>query len=240
MSTTGTTRSGASCVPPPGRPLQANAVGNPPNVNVAGPPLKANVMFAAGPPPNAIVANPPPLVPAVYTYNDITDLNNKPWDLSTCADQACWVVALSADSDHKRINVSANTHLLLMDLFEDKAFFFGWEQLVSVPLSGNGLFGPTSATLSNGKPVISVNITAQANVLCLWTSVSLLACQRYAQWFYGGNTQQLDAPFAPPDNCLVVAIDPNAPNSLGLVPHYKIQLCILDKLVLLTIRNHIT
>jgi hypothetical protein len=102
-----------------------------------------------------------------------------------------------------------------MDLFEDKAFFFGWEQLISVPLSGNGLFGPASATFSNGKPFMSVNITARANVLRQWTSVLLLACQRYAQWFYGGNTQQLDAPFVPPDNRLVVAINLNAPDILA-------------------------
>jgi hypothetical protein len=173
-----------------------------------------------------LVANPPLPVPVVYTYNDITDLNDKPWDLLTHADQACWIVASLADSDHKRINISINTALLLMDLFEDKAFFFGWEQLVSIPISGNGLFGPASATLSNGKPVMSVNITAQLNVLQQWMSVSLLA------W--------LDVPFAPPDNCLVVTINPNAANNLGLVCRYKIQLCILNKLVLLTIRNHIT
>ncbi len=35
-------------------------------------------------------------------------------------------------------------------------------------------------------------------------------------------------------------MDPNAVNNLGLVCRYKIQLCILNKLVLLTIRNHIT
>jgi hypothetical protein len=196
MSTTGTTRSGASFVPPPGTPPQANASGNPPNAIAVGPPPNANVAFAVGPPPNAnvafavgpppnanvafavgpppnanvaftarpppkaIVANPPPPVPVVYTYNDITDLNDKPWDLSTRADQVCWVVALSANSNHKRIDVSVNTALLLIDLFKDKVFFFGWEQLVSVPLSGDGLFGPASATLSNGEPVMSVNITA--------------------------------------------------------------------------------
>jgi hypothetical protein len=44
----------------------------------------------------------------------------------------------------------------------------------------------------------------------------------------------------PPDSSLVVAIDPNAPNNLGLVRCYKIQLWILDKHVLLTIRDHIT
>jgi hypothetical protein len=38
----------------------------------------------------------------------------------------------------------------------------------------------------------------------------------------------------------VVAIDPNAPDNHGLVSRYKIQLWILDKLVLFTIRNHIT
>jgi hypothetical protein len=38
----------------------------------------------------------------------------------------------------------------------------------------------------------------------------------------------------------MVAINPNAANNLGLVRLYKIQLHILDKLVLLTIRNHIT
>jgi hypothetical protein len=240
MSTTGTTRSGASFVPPPGTPPQANASGDPPNANAVGPPQNANVTFAAGSPPNAIVANPPPPVPIVYTYNNITDLNDKPWDLSTRPDQACWVVASSANSNHKCIDVSVNTTVLLMDLFKDKAFFFGWEQPVNVPLSGNGLFGPASATLSNGEPVMSVNITAQANVIRQWTSVLLLACQRYAQWFYGGDTQQLDAPFASPDNCLVVAIDLNAPDNLRLVRRYKIQLRILDKLVLLTIRNHIT
>ncbi len=276
MSTTVTTHSSTSFIPPPGTPPQANASGDPPNAIAVGPPLNANiafaigpppnaniafaigpppnanvafavgpppngnVAFAAGPPPNAIVANPPPPVPVVYTYNNIMDLNEKPWDLSTRADQARWVVALLADSDHKRFDVSVNTALLLMDLFEYKAFFFGWEQLVSVPLSGDCLFGPASATLTNGEPVMSVNITAQANVLCQWTSILLLACQRYAQWFYGGDTQQLDASFAPPDNRLVIAINPNAPNNHGLVRCYKIQLCILDKLVLLTIRNHIT
>jgi hypothetical protein len=98
----------------------------------------------------------------------------------------------------------------------------------------------TSATLSNGEPVMSVNIMAWANVLWQWTSVSLLACQCYAQWFYGGNTQRLDVPFAPPASRLVVAINLNAPDNPGLVRRYKIQIQILDKLVLLTIRNHIT
>jgi hypothetical protein len=251
MSTAGTTRSGASFATPPGLPPQANAAGAPPNANVTGPPPNANI---TGPPPNAnvtgpppyvnifplLVANPPPPVPVVYTYNDIMDLNNKPWDLSTRADQARWIVALLADSNHKRINVSVNTALLLMDLFEDKAFFFGWEQLISIPISGDGLFGPASATLSNGEPVMPVNITAQSNVCWQWTSVSLLACQCYAQWFYGSNAQWLNFPLTPPDNCLVVAINPNAANNLGLVCCYKIQLHILDKLVLLTIRNHIT
>jgi hypothetical protein len=87
---------------------------------------------------------------------------------------------------------------------------------------------------------MSVNITTQSNVLQQWTSISLLTCQCYAQWFYGSNAQRLDVPFVPPGDCLVVAIDPNAAVNLGLVHHYKIQLCILDKLVLLTIRNHIT
>jgi hypothetical protein len=179
MSTASTTRSGASFAAPPGPPPQANAAGVPPNANVAGPPSNANV---TGPPPNAnifplLVANPPLPISVVYTYNNITDLNDKPWDLSTRADQACWLVALPADSDHKRINVSVNAALLLMDLFKDKAIFFGWEQLVSVPISSDGLFGPASATLSNGKPVMSVNITSQLNVLWQWTSVSLLACQ---------------------------------------------------------------
>jgi hypothetical protein len=72
---------------------------------------------------------------------------------------------LSADPDHKRIDVSINTTLLLMDLFEYKAFFFGWEQLISVPINGDSLFGPTSATLSDGEPVMPVIITARANVL---------------------------------------------------------------------------
>jgi hypothetical protein len=159
----------AFAVGPPPNANVAFAAGPPPKANVAfavGPPPNANVAFAAGPPPNGIVANPPPPVPVVYTYNDITDLNDKPWDLSTRADQARWAVALSADSNHKRINVSVNTALLLMDLFEDKAFFFGWEQLISISINGEGLIGPTSATLSNGKPVMmSVNITARANVV---------------------------------------------------------------------------
>ncbi len=90
------------------------------------------MLLLYGPPLNAsgfplLVANPPPPVPVVYTYNNITDLNDKPWDLLTRADQVCWIVTLSADFDHKRINVSINTTLLLMDLFEDKAFVFGWE-----------------------------------------------------------------------------------------------------------------
>jgi hypothetical protein len=118
MSTAGTTRSGASFATPPGLPLQTNATGTPPNKNITGSPPNVNVF-------PLLVANPPLPVPVVYTYNNIMDRNNKPWDLLTCADQARWMVTSSADSDHKRINISVNTALLLMDLFKDKAFFFG-------------------------------------------------------------------------------------------------------------------
>jgi len=126
-----------------------------------------------------------------------------------------------------------------MDPFKDKAFFFGWEQLTSIPINGDGLFGPASATLLNGEPVMTVYITAWLNLLRQWMSVSFLACQRYVKWFYGGDTQLLNVSFVPLATRLAVTIDLNAPNNLSLVCRYKTQLCILDKLVLLSIRSHI-
>ncbi len=94
--------------------------------------------------------------------------------------QAHWLVASLADAKHKHINFSVNSTILLMDLFEDKAFFYGWEQLTTIPPSSDGLFGPTSITLLKGEPAMLVNIAIQANVLKQWTSVSLLVCQQYA------------------------------------------------------------
>jgi hypothetical protein len=163
-------------------PTNVNASTTLQNANVVASPPNLSILIAIAPTvhptANALIhlLYPTLPVPVVYTYNDVTDLNYKPWDLSTHANQACWIAgALSADPDHKQIDISVNTALLLMDHFEGKAFFFGWEQLISVPTNGDGLYGPTSAPLSNGEPVMSVNITTRANVLCQWKSVSLLA-----------------------------------------------------------------
>ena len=85
-----------------------------------------------------------------------------------------------------------------------------------------------------------INFLLRHDLLTKWTLVPLKACQQFAQWFNGDDAMRLDTPFAPHLSRKVVSLDCNAAGNIGLVRRFKVQLRIIDQLVLNVLKNHIT
>jgi hypothetical protein len=173
-------------------------------------------------------------------YNDITSLFNKPWDLSLKANQERWLVASTASSNHVHFDVSVATAAAFLELLQDKSEYYRWGPLMSVPIDGDGLFDKTTTTLSGGKTVMKVNMMTRVDLLMHWTQVSTDHCQRFTQWFNGADDMKLDAPFGATVDQTVVRLDCSPTDNIRLVRHYKVQLRIIDQLVLHVLKNHIT
>ena len=61
------------------------------------------------------------------------------------------------------------------------------------------------------------------------------------QWYNGANSVLLtDAFREDPTKCKVVALDCNKDNNKGLVHQHKVQLCIINQLILHVLKNHLT
>ena len=85
-----------------------------------------------------------------------------------------------------------------------------------------------------------INFLQRHELLTKWTSVPLKACQQFAQWYNGDDAMRLNTPFAPHLLRKVVSLDCNAAGNIGLVRRFKVQLRIIDQLVLNVLKNHIT
>jgi hypothetical protein len=173
-------------------------------------------------------------------FNDITSPFDKPWDLSLKADQERWLIASTASSDHVRFDDSVATATAFLELLQDKCKYYRWGPLMLVPIVGDGLFDKTTTTLSGGKTVMKVNMTTRVDLLMHWTQVSTNHCQRYAQWFNGADDMKLDALFGTTNDRTVIRLDCSPTDNIGLVRRYKVQLRIIDQLVLHILKNHIT
>ena len=110
--------------------------------------------------PNNITLQPAPVV-----YNDIVDPFQKPWDLSKDGDQKKWTTAITPDKDHKRFDVCVSKSLTLMDLLADKAFLYGWDELLHVPVEGTGVIAANLTTLANGETVMDAGFTKRGSLL---------------------------------------------------------------------------
>ncbi len=181
-------------------------------------------------------------MPVLITlYNNITSPFNKPWDLSQKADQERWLVASCAATDHVCFDVSVVTAKTFMELLKDKSEYFCWNLLMSVPLEGDGTYDDTVNTLANGDVTMKVNLRNHVNLLTQWTKVSTKCCQQFAQWFNGNNAVKLDDKFeSDPKLCRVIALDWNNATKKGLVCRYKVQLHIINQLILHLLKNHLT
>jgi hypothetical protein len=102
-----------------------------------------------------------------------------------------------------------------------------------VTVKGNGHFDSTMNTLAKGKPL-------RHDLLTRWTLVLVKACKHFAKWFNGNNTMWLDMPFADHTTQKVVSLDCKAAGNVGHVCCYKVQLRIINQLVLYVLKNHIT
>ena len=109
-----------------------------------------------------------------------------------------------------------------------------------VPVEGDGFFNATSNTLANGKQVMRINFLQRHDLLTKWTLVPVKACQQFAQWFNGYDAMRLDTPFANYLSRKEVSLNCNAAGNVGLVCCYKIQLRIINQLVLNVLKNHVT
>ncbi len=110
-----------------------------------------------------------------------------------------------------------------------------------VPLNGDSTYNDTSNQLRNGDIAMKVDLKNCINLLTQWTNVTTAKCQQFAQWYNSANSMALDAPFdSNPTLCKVIALDCNNDTSKGLICHYKVQLHIIDQLILHVLKNHLT
>jgi hypothetical protein len=174
-------------------------------------------------------------------YNNLTSPFDKPWDLSQKANQECWLVASKAVSDHVCFDVSVATAKIFLKLLKDKSKYYHWGPLMTVPINGNGSFGGTKAKLTNGKDAMKIEFGTKVPLLTQWTKVPTSKCQQFAQWFNGDNSVLLSFPFeTDPTKCKVGTLNCNKDNNKGLVHHHKVQLHIIDQLILHDLKNHLT
>jgi hypothetical protein len=100
---------------------------------------------------------------------------------------------------------------------------------------------PRPGKSANGKETMKVMITERVNLLTQWTKVSTAKCQQFTQWYNGTDSVLLtDAFEEDPAKRKVVALDCNEDNNKGLVCRHKIQLHIIDQLILHVLKKHLT
>ncbi len=166
---------------------------------------------------------------------------DKFWDHFQKADQERWLVALKAASNHVRFDVSVATADQFLELLKDKSEYFQWGLLMHVPIVGNGSFDDTKDKLANSEEAMKLEVTEKVNLLSQWTRVPTAKCQQFTQWYNGGDSVLLTDVFkADPANRKVVALDCNNNINKGLICRYKIQLCIVNQLILHVLKNHHT
>jgi hypothetical protein len=173
------------------------------------------------------------------SFNCIISPFDKFWDLSQKADQERWLVASKAAINHVCFDVSVATAEQFLKLLKDKSEYFRWGLLMHVPIAGDGSFDGNKDKLANGKETMKIEVTKKVNLLTQWTKVPTAKCQQFAQWYNGGDSVLLTDVFqADPASCKVVALDYSDNTNKGLVRGYKIQLRIVDQLILHVLKNN--
>jgi hypothetical protein len=174
-------------------------------------------------------------------YNNTTSPFNKPWDLSQKANQERWLVASKAASDHVCFDISVITAKAFSELLKDKSEYYCWGPFITLPTNGDGLFDGAKAKLANGEVAMKIEFGTKVHLLTQWTKVSTSECQQFVQWFNGDDSVFLSSPFEiDPMKCKVVALNCNEDNNKGLVCRNKVQLRIIDQLILHILKNHLT
>jgi len=89
---------------------------------------------------------------------------------------------------------------------------------------------------------MKVKFTEKINLLTHWTKVPTAKCQQFVQWYNRDDSALLSDVFkADPANRKVVALDCNDNSNKGLVVCcYKIQLHVINQLILLILKNNLT
>ena len=175
------------------------------------------------------------------SYNCIISPFDKFWDLSQKSAQEHWLVASKAASDNSCFDVSVATAEQFLELLKDKSEYFWWGLIMSVPIVGDGSFDGSKDKLANGEETMKVAIIDRVNLLTHWTKVPTVKCQQLAQWYNGANSVLLTNAFEEdPTKRKVVALDCNKDNNKGLARRHKIQLRIIDQLILHVLKNHLT
>jgi hypothetical protein len=112
---------------------------------------------------------------------------------------------------------------------------------MSVPIDGTGAYNDKSNKLANGDKAMKVAFGTRAHLLTQLTKVITAKCQQFAQWFNGNDLVKLDAPFQTNvTQHKYVALNCNAKNNYSLIRWYKVQLRIIDQLIVHVLNNHLT
>ncbi len=128
-----------------------------------------------------------------------------------------------------------------MELLKDRSDYYCWSLLMSVPLAGNSTYDNTSNQLGNGDVTMKVYLKNCVNLLTQWTNVTTAKCQQFAQWYNDADSMTLDAPSeSDPTLRKVIALNCNNDSNKGLVCCYKVQLRIINQLILHVLKSHLT
>jgi hypothetical protein len=87
---------------------------------------------------------------------------------------------------------------------------------------------------------MKVDLQNCTNLLMQWTKVPTKKCQQFAEWSNSADSMTLNAPFkSNPTLCKVIALNCNDDTNKGLVRCYKVQLRIINQLILHVLKNHL-
>ena len=92
-----------------------------------------------------------------------------------------------------------------------------------------------------GEETMKATMTKRVNLLTQWSKVPTAKCQQFAQWYNSANSVLLtDAFEEDPTKRKVGTLDCNKDNNKGLVRQHKVQLRIINQLILHVLKNHLT
>ena len=175
-------------------------------------------------------------------YTTVTNTYKASWNLGDTKQMATFVRAAEPESDHVRFNVGVPNASTLMDLVDDKASLYRWDHLMNVPVEGTGVIALLPEVLVNGTKFCDAGFTKFMNPALYYTTRNLKHCQQYVLWYNGCESAKLDKTFRKDFKTLFIeSVNTNhATENIRLSNQWNIQLRTISKLVLRTLRSHIT
>ena len=111
-------------------------------------------------------------------YTTVTDAYKAIWNLGDNKQMATFVRAAEPDSDHVRFDVRVPNVSTLIDLVDNKASLYRWDNLMNVPVKGTGVIALLPKVLIDGTKVCDAGFAKFKNLALYYTMANLKHCQQ--------------------------------------------------------------